>query len=579
MVDGLCLAWGIMLVGGARARVGSARVGLARAREGQARAVVERDRLRAVMARREGALVERGRLIERLQRSRQAEREWNRELRAQLERTQVTRGALGEDADVRELVLRAAIELVEAEKGLLLSRSDENGDGELDLVCALGFSAAAGHSELAQRFAREVIERDRIVREDSPARSQREADGEIDNLVAIPLYLRERFSGVIVCANRPGGFKELEDDVLLALGDHAGAALHTQRLENQLTHAHRSTLETLAALIEAYDPLAHREGEEAAVLTRMLARRMNVPTAEQETIAAAARLRDVAQITTPERILLKPGPLTPEERSIIELHPRTGARVIAHTSALDDIAQAVLYHHERYDGTGYPTQLAGTNIPLAARILAIADAYTALTHERPYRAAHSPEDALAELTAAAGSHLDPELTQLFLEELRAGTPSIPPPAHQPPPRHQLTTTDPLTLLPGHRAFREAAHQVSQHQPITVALIQIEGLHEENTRHGYNGGDQIILRAARNAQRAAQRTGAQTYRDSGRRIAILQTPQGDHHTPDLAHELHIEYALGPPVTIALATTQPGEAADQTIQRARQKLSSTIITQPE
>jgi HD-GYP domain-containing protein (c-di-GMP phosphodiesterase class II)/GGDEF domain-containing protein len=548
-------------------------------------ALAERDRLRGTLARREVDLAHRGRLIERLQRSRRAEREWNHELRVQLQRAQVSRGVLAEGADVRELVLEAAIKLVGAQKGLLLSRADADADGDLDLVCAHGFEQDPENSTIAQRFAREVIERDRILREDAPSGDGRAADREIENLVAIPLYLLDRFDGVIVCANREGGFEDLEDDVLLALGDHAGVALHAQRLQNELNRSHRAAVQMLAEILEARDPLVHREAEETALLARMLCRRLELEESDIEMIAAAALLRDIGQLVTPDHVLLKPGPLSPEERSIVELHPRTGFRVIGRLGALDDVAAAVLYHHERYDGLGYPAKLSGTAIPLAARVVAIADAYIAMTHERAHRPARSPEDALAELAAGAGTHFDPELTQIFLEQMRAdagprlprgpdGAGELPGRREYPPP------SDPLTLLPGHRAFREAVDRAAAgDSSFAVAVIEIDGLPELNARDGYIAGDHAIVKAARGAQLAAERVGGRAYRDSGRRLAVLVATDHRSPQPDLAAELHIEFTLGPPARVGVAAREPGERGDDVVRRARRALPAAIVTRPQ
>jgi GGDEF domain-containing protein len=579
------------MVGGALATVGAAllrseherlREEGARAHEREQAALGERDRLRTALARREADLAHRGRLIERLQRSRRAEREWNHELRVQLQRTQVSRGVLSENADVRELVLSAAIKLVGAEKGLLLSREDVDADGDLDLVCEHGFERDAGNSAIAQRFAREVIERDHILREDAPTGDGGAADREIENLVAIPLYLLDRLDGVIICANRERGFEDLEDDVLLALGDHAGAALQAQRVQNELNQSHRAAVQMLAEILEARDPLVRREADETALVAGMLCRRLELEDSEREVIAAAALLRDVGQLMVPDRVLLKPGPLSPEERSIVELHPRTGFRVIGRVGALSDVASAVLYHHERYDGLGYPAKLAGTAIPLAARVVAIADAYIAMTHERAHRPARSPDEALAELAAGAGTQFDPELAQLFLEQMRGGVgPLLPPgPAGAGPlqgRRDDSPASDPLTLLPGHRAFREAVHLAVAGDDcgFAVAIVELDGLPDLNAREGYIAGDQAILKAARGAQLAAERVGGRAYRDSGRRLAILVATHHDSPQPDLAAELHIEFALGPPVRVGVASWRPGERGDDVVRRARRALPSTIV----
>ncbi len=549
-------------------------------------ALAERDRLRGTLARREVDLAHRGRLIERLQRSRRAEREWNHELRVQLQRAQVSRGVLAEGADVRELVLEAAIKLVGAQKGLLLSRADADADGDLDLVCAHGFEQDPENSAIAQRFAREVIERDRILREDAPSGDGRAADREIENLVAIPLYLLDRFDGVIVCANREGGFEDLEDDVLLALGDHAGVALHAQRLQNELNRSHRAAVQMLAEILEARDPLVHREAEETALLARMLCRRLELEESDIEMIAAAALLRDIGQLVTPDHVLLKPGPLSPEERSIVELHPRTGFRVIGRLGALDDVAAAVLYHHERHDGLGYPAKLSGTAIPLAARVVAIADAYIAMTHERAHRPARSPDDALAELAAGAGTHFDPELTQIFLEQMRADAgprlPRGPDGAGELPGRREYSPpSDPLTLLPGHRAFREAVDRAAacDDSSFAVAVIEIDGLPELNARDGYIAGDHAIVKAARGAQLAAERVGGRAYRDSGRRLAVLVATDHRSPQPDLAAELHIEFTLGPPTRVGVVAREHGERGDDVVRRARRALPAAIVTRPQ
>src|SRR3954467_7391559 len=203
------------------------------------------------------------RLMQRLRQSWQAEREWTRELRGQIHHLHARSGDDGkDDDDLGSLILRTAIKLVGAEKGLLVSREDADDDGALDVVRSDGFVHDPEGSALADRFAREVLARDQIVRDDTPATGggrPTPADEEIDTLVAVPLYLHDRFYGAIVCANRPGGFDDLGDELLLALGDHAGAALQHGRLEHELSDAHRSAVRLLAEAVAARDPVLHRE--------------------------------------------------------------------------------------------------------------------------------------------------------------------------------------------------------------------------------------------------------------------------------------------------------------------------------
>jgi HD-GYP domain-containing protein (c-di-GMP phosphodiesterase class II) len=593
LLSAAAAAAGAAAVRSARARAEVAESGRDAAQERLDRTLAERDRLRQELARREAELVRRRELIERLQRSRRAERDWNRELRDQLQQAYAARGVLAEDADVRELVLRAAIELVGAEKGLLLSRADADSDGDLDLVCAHGFEHDPEHSAIAQRFAREVLARDRIVREDTPRTDGDDSapDEEIENLVAIPFYLMDRFQGAVVCANREGGFEELDDDLLLALGDHAGAALQTQRLQNELNDTHRAAMRMLADALEARDPLLRRQAGEAAMVARALCRRLALEEREQEVVATAMLVRDVGHIAVPERILLKPGPLLPEERSIVELHPRIGSTLISELPALRDVAAAVLYHHERFDGGGYPVGLAETAIPLAARVVAVVDAYSAMVHERPYRPALPSEEALAELITCAGTQFDPEVARALVDELSAaGDPVHPELADAiastldtgglPARREDIATTDPLTLLAGHRAFREAvAAAAADGGSLTIAIVRLEGLEAVNRREGYLEGDRLILAAARSAQRAAMRFGGAVYRDSGRRLAILVTGAPNAAQPDLAAELHTEFALGPSVRIGVATWTPGETGEDVISGARAALDLEVLPPSE
>src|SRR3954447_8874372 len=471
----------------------------------------ERDTLRDALRKRESELVRRRELIERLQRSRRAERSWNSELRAQLQREHQLHGGLEQGADARELILRAAIKLVEAEKGLLLSRADEDADGRLDLVCAQGFDHDPERSAIVQRFAREVLDRDQIIREDTPEASSDRADAEIENLVAIPLYLRGRFDGVIVCANRRDGFEDIDDDLLLALGDHAGTALQTERLERDLQDAYRAIVRMLVGVLDAHDPVLRREAGETALLPRAVARRLDLSSHELEVIATAALLRDVGNVAIPERTLLTPGPLSADERTLVEMHPRVGAALLDELPPLHDVATAVRYHHERLDGTGYPTGLGGDAIPIAARVLAVVDAYNAMIHERPHRPARWPLEALTELTYGAGSRFDPQVVRALADEITSSSAPHPELAGVVasaidtaglPPLRELTVTDPLTLLPGHRAFHEATAQAAEDGAATVAVVELAELEAINRRDGYAAGDRALLIASRATQLCA-----------------------------------------------------------------------------
>ncbi len=155
--------------------------------------------------------------------------------------------------------------------------------------------------------------------------------------------------------------------------------------------------------------------------SRILALAAGFSPDEAEDIFHAAPMHDVGKIGTPDAVLLKPGRLEPDERAIMEEHVRMGADILGeHDSPLLQLARRIaLYHHEKYDGSGYPHKLAGEDIPVEARIIAIADVFDALTSERPYKKEWPVEEAVELLRRESGKHFDPQLVELFISQLPA----------------------------------------------------------------------------------------------------------------------------------------------------------------
>jgi HD-GYP domain-containing protein (c-di-GMP phosphodiesterase class II) len=145
-----------------------------------------------------------------------------------------------------------------------------------------------------------------------------------------------------------------------------------------------------------------------------LAEALNLGPAEVNRLSSCAFLHDVGKIGISDEILNKPGKLTAEEWETVKVHPQLGAAVVTHASQLAPCIPGILHHHEKYDGTGYPKGLKGTDIPLEARILAIADAFAAMTSERCHSAALSYEQTLEEIKRGAGTQFDPYLVEVFL---------------------------------------------------------------------------------------------------------------------------------------------------------------------
>jgi diguanylate cyclase (GGDEF)-like protein len=173
-----------------------------------------------------------------------------------------------------------------------------------------------------------------------------------------------------------------------------------------------------AALASVLDPLPHYRGQPSALIASIvvsLARQLQLPDAEIDRLRVAALLHDVGKVAVPEEILEKPAALTSAEWRTVVQHPRIGQVILEQAAALKDAVPIILHHHERFAGHGYPYGLRANEIPLGARIVAIADAYDAMINDRPYKRAIGHDQAIAELRRHAGTQFDPELVELFCD--------------------------------------------------------------------------------------------------------------------------------------------------------------------
>ncbi len=163
-----------------------------------------------------------------------------------------------------------------------------------------------------------------------------------------------------------------------------------------------------------------QHAERLKTLAFEMGRKIGLPANQLDDLALLATLHDVGKLAIPEEILSKPGPLSPEEWAVMKKHPSIGNRIILAIPDLAHIAEAILAHHERWDGGGYPLGLKQTEIPLIARIISIVDSYDAMTNKRVYQEAIDREKALAEIASCAGSQYDPDLTKVFLKMFKTG---------------------------------------------------------------------------------------------------------------------------------------------------------------
>ena len=188
-----------------------------------------------------------------------------------------------------------------------------------------------------------------------------------------------------------------------------------RRALQRATEVSRDALNALVAALDAREHQTEQHSLRVADLARRIGRRMGLSRSDLTDLHEAAVLHDVGKIGVPDRVLLKPGPLTDDERRTMQDHAEMGFAILNATTHLRHVAELVRAHHERFDGSGYPQSLAGQDIPLGARIFAVADVFDALTSDRPYRRSMTPRDARHHIVEGSGTHFDPAVVAAFCE--------------------------------------------------------------------------------------------------------------------------------------------------------------------
>ena len=240
------------------------------------------------------------------------------------------------------------------------------------------------------------------------------------SLVCAPLSVHRKILGVIEVLNKRDGslFGEEDMESVISVANTAAMAIENTRLHETVLDAYKDTVAALSAAIDAKD--SHMRGHSQRVMEYALnaGAALYLSPEELETLEYASLLHDIGKIAVDSSILNKPGPLTAGEWEIMRAHPVIGAELLKEIAFLDKASELVLYHHEKYDGTGYPDGLKGEEIPMGARIIAVADAFDSMTIDSSYRGALSIEKTIKELNDCAGTHFCPKVVKALIDGMR-----------------------------------------------------------------------------------------------------------------------------------------------------------------
>jgi HD-GYP domain-containing protein (c-di-GMP phosphodiesterase class II) len=324
---------------------------------------------------------------------------------------------------VRERAIKAAIQLLEADAGSLLLVDPDN--GELFFEVATGdkgeklkevrLKPGVGIAGWVVQTGEGVI----ISDVQGDARFYREADltshYETHSMVAVPVKSGKSIIGVLQVVNKCDAAFTSEDlEMLSSLAHQVGPAVENARMYETMRETFYGVSMALAEALEKRDYYTGGHTNRVSSYCMAIGGRLKLGEKEMESLWLASILHDVGKIGIEDRVLQKPGKLDAEEHGIMSRHSEYGSEILSHIKSHRLLIPGVRGHHEKYDGTGYPDSIGGDEIPLVARIISVADAFDAMTSDRPYRKALSHRQAFAELERCRGTQFDPDVVDAFL---------------------------------------------------------------------------------------------------------------------------------------------------------------------
>jgi putative nucleotidyltransferase with HDIG domain len=279
-------------------------------------------------------------------------------------------------------------------------------------------------AELAVHDSRETIKRALAAAQSELGlrvefRSVWDGDG---GELAVPLELTDgRVYGALVCTGSTASLSDRDMAFVRVLARIVSSQLEAEEeeLERRRLHAESMGVQALLAAVDARDHYTADHSKSVVQLSSLAARKMKLSGRQVAETEQVALLHDVGKVAVPDSILQKPGPLTAEEREVINTHPVVGARIVRSIAGLAHLAPAIRAGHERWDGGGYPDGLAGEEIPIVSRITFVCDAWDAMTSDRPYRRALGRDHALSELERNAGTQFCSQAVEALISVVHA----------------------------------------------------------------------------------------------------------------------------------------------------------------
>jgi response regulator RpfG family c-di-GMP phosphodiesterase len=243
---------------------------------------------------------------------------------------------------------------------------------------------------------------------------------EVRNLLVAPLIRDGKTMGVLAGFNKIGGFTDHDKFMVNMVGSIAVMAIFNNGLIDQLKQLFKSTITSLVKTIDAKDSYTCGHTARVSEYTQLICRKMGWSQIELDQAFTGTQFHDIGKIGIPDHVLNKQGKLTDDEYEMMKGHVRIGYEILKDIPQLEPMLDYVLCHHERWDGRGYPNGLVGEDIPLAGRVVCVADSYDAMRSNRSYRNALSKERAIGELERGAGTQFDPDIVGIFLSLVEAG---------------------------------------------------------------------------------------------------------------------------------------------------------------